>query len=229
MNVEKSELKMAMMQDLGKKFEARETMLTSEVYRFEGAITALKQAVEKIGALKGFYEKEVEEDKFEEKDLEVVARAVARCAGVVTSLIDLAQAQKLVKQGEAREAKSTLDVIEKAFNEEKARIANALKALEEGTIAEEEVVRSADGAPTLRVVDGRPVSDAAADLAARRAAARAEKEAKAESTAKVEEKVSEAPTPVEAPEAKTTPAPEPPVPQSSIPPTRRQIVTRRKR
>lgn len=180
MNVSKSELKMQMAQDLGKKFEERETALMAEAHRLEGAQGALKQAAEKFESVKAFYQKEVDEGKFEEKDLEIVMRAIDRCRGVVLSLADVAQAQKLMKQGEAQESKRSLDLIEKMYQDERDRLAFVLKGIEDGTITKEEVGRAIDGSTTLRVVDGRPTNDAATDLASRRAAARAEREGKTE-------------------------------------------------
>lgn len=175
MNVNKSEVKMAVAQDIGRQFEAREDGLKSEVHRLEGAAGALKQGAEKLDGIKDFYRKEAEEERFEEVNLEIVMRVIDRCRGVLINLSDTATAQKLVKVGEAQEAKRALDTIEKVYQDERARLSAVLAAIEGGELTQSEAA------------EGRPQNDAAADLAARRAAARAEK------ASKVDSDVSEAP------------------------------------
>lgn len=230
MNVQKSELKMALVKDIGKTLEDRETAHMAEVHRLEGATSALKQGAENLDSVKAFYQKEVEEEKFEEKDLEVVMKAIDRCRGILISLSDVAKAQKLVKQGEAQEAKKMSDLIEKLYHDERAKLAAVLKGIDDGTITSENVGRAVDGSPTIRVVDGgRPTNDTSADLAARRASARAERDSKvderaapeAPSAPAVEAKVPE-------PEVKA----EPPAPETPRPPTpspKRQVISRRQK
>lgn len=231
MNLSKSEMKMAVAQDIGKQFAEREDALSAEVRKLEGAQAGLKQASDKLESVKAFYQKEVNDGGFEEANLEMVMKAIDRCKGVLFNLAELAQAQKLVKQGEAQEAKKSMDLIEKIFTDEKLRVESVLKAIEDGEVPDAGEVR--------------PVNSAAADLAARRAAARAEKEAKAGETQETApepaqaapEAVPEAPVaPVAAapePEAAETPpaqeAPPPPEPRASLPTPRRQMIQRRKK
>jgi len=217
MNVQKSEMKMMLAQDIGKQFEEREKGLWSEAHRLEGANGALKQGAEKLESLKVFYNKEVDEDRLEEKDLAGILRAIDRCQGVLINLAELAHAQKLVKQGEAQGAKTALDMIEKIYEDERTKIGNVLQAVEEGKITPEEVGRAVDGSTTLRVVDGRPaMNDAAADIQARREEARLARE-KSEQAKTEPSKAEAAPAPV-------VPAPASPV----VPAVVKREVRRRK-
>jgi len=176
MNLQKSEMRMVMAQEMGKTFEARETALNAEVHRFEGAIGALKQCYEKMDSVKAFYQREVDDTKFDEKDLELVFRVIDRCKGVAESLADTAGAQKLMRQGEALEAKRSLDLVEKMFQDEHAKMTNVLANIEDGTLTDKDVSTNPDGSLSLRTVGGKPMSSAAADLDARRAEARAAKQ-----------------------------------------------------
>lgn len=224
MNLQKSEMRMVMAQEMGKTFEARETVLNAEVHRFEGAIGALKQCYDKMDSVKAFYQRETDDAKFEEKDLEMVFRVIDRCKGVAESLADTAGAQKLMRQGEALEAKRSLDLVEKMFKDEHAKMTNVLASIEDGTLTDKDVSTNPDGSLSLRTVGGKPMGSAAADLDARRAEARAAKQAAA-----VEMPAVVAAPVEEAKEATPAPAVVEEVPPQTVVPTsvRKQVVARR--
>jgi len=178
MNLAKAEMKALVTQDIGRQLEPREQSLRDEANRLEGANGALKQAIERFETLKSYYRKEVEEGHFEEANLDMVFRAIDRCAGAANNLAERAAAQRLVKLGEASEAKATMDLIEKLYNEEKKKVQAVTQAIEDGSLSPEDVSAAPGGGIAVRLVDGRPPRDAVDDdIDARRAAARAAKEA----------------------------------------------------
>lgn len=158
MNLQKAEMKMSVAREIGKKFEGQEEAALADVHRFEGAIAGFNQAIERLESVKVVYNAERDEGKLETPFLECAIKAIDRCRGVLVSLSDTAQAQKLVKQGEWINSKKTMDFLENLHNDEKQKLTGALEAIERGEIDPVSI--------------GRPQSAAAIDLQARKAEAR---------------------------------------------------------
>jgi len=178
MNVEKSELKMLITKEVGKRLSAQEEAAKQELYRNDGAIGALKQGIEKLENHKGYYKKKLMGEEMSPEEHTMVVTAIDQCKGILTNLSDAAFINKQIKQGEVLAFGKSENILSSMHEEERAKLETLYKAIEDGTITPD-----SDGSvrPSLQAARGKSV---VADLNERRAKAAKEKAEKKEGAAK---------------------------------------------
>lgn len=162
MNLDKSEFKMQLARNWGKKFEDFEENAKIIIYRLEGSAASLKKAAQALDESRSFYQKQVDDEIITMAECKLAMRVIDRCIGSLDNLAETDKINRLVKQGELLGYKKTLDFMEKEHTEEKKRVEGVLRAIESGE-------------PDLRLV-GKDTKSASDDIAKRRAEAKVEKE-----------------------------------------------------
>jgi hypothetical protein len=146
MNLEKSRLKLAITEGIGRDLEKSVEEAEIEVYRFQGACSALEQVKKLIGAKSVELKDEFLADKIvlDKDDPMAIAKfVVARFQGLVAevhSLSENAHANGVSIQGKANGIRAALEHVKKLFDTE----VNRLKAIEEQLKSGEIVVEDGD-------------------------------------------------------------------------------------
>lgn len=118
MNPEKAQLKMLVVQGLGSDLDSIETGLKEEMKRMEGALVAYRTAIQKLEDHKAFYR----DEEYEIETLGTIKKTIDRCKGIVMNLADQTQVNLFRVQGKIAGLEAALDVLEKTYNEEKAKL-----------------------------------------------------------------------------------------------------------
>lgn len=166
MNIKVSEMRVSILKDFGRKFEDFRKGAETEVFRFDGAISALKEATQKLEGYKASYKEKLSSGNMEMETHRQIMLAVDQCKGILINLTDSAIAQKLIKNGELQAYSRSFKFLEDAHSEEVTKLEGVLKAIEVGEIRQDSIDSSGGIRPNL---------SAAEDIASRRAAAKASK------------------------------------------------------
>jgi len=161
MNLDKSEIKIALAQDWGKRIEQMQDEAKAESLRLEGAKGALKQAVKSFDSVRQFYQEQIDAETLSADTAKEIMQAINRCSGVCVSLQDYSEAGKNAKLAQSAAFDLVIGMFEKDFNAERVKLQSIATSIESGEI-------QPDSGGNVR-----PINPAAVDLAARRAVARA--------------------------------------------------------
>jgi hypothetical protein len=216
MGIEKSELKKAILTDMGIKADDRLDSLTAELHRTEGAAKALKTASE--GMERDVFarlRRDLDEGKIEPEHAKQVDRYIHTCLNMLRHLAQQSGKLVPVMRGRREEAEEAVKRIKRDVDEEEAKIravelAEAAGTVQRGEDGEPETVSPASRGPQRRPVGVRP----GGSLKAQRAA---EEPPEGQETA---------PAPTAGPTApEEPPKPDPsPVPEPEPPPKRPKAV-----
>jgi len=138
MNVEKSEIKMLVAKELGKKLSEMKEAAGKDLHRNEGAAGALKQGFEKLEVHKGFYKKELMEDQISPEEHAQIMTVIARCQGILTNLSDAAVISKFIKQGEVLAYSKSNSIISSIHESERSKLEELYRAIENGEVVLED-------------------------------------------------------------------------------------------
>jgi hypothetical protein len=172
MGIEKSELKKAILQDMGIKADDRLDALTAELHRTEGGAKALTTAA---GGLENDVfarlRRDLDEGKIDTEAAKQVDRYLRTCVNMLQHLAKRSKVQVPVMQGRVDEAREAVHRIKKDCDAEEAKIlaVRLAEAAGEVTVTEEgdrEVVSSGEKGPSRRPVGVRPTGTLKAQRAA---------------------------------------------------------------
>ena len=139
MNFLKSDLKRAIIQDLGLKFDDMKEHREKQVQQFVGAKTVLAQTAKDIQTLHGAADRDLEEGKI--KDLEQLELAKLYVTRAMNS-VELKRVQvsnlELIERGKLEQASQTVEMMEKMYLKEQARMENILRQVKDGTLLVED-------------------------------------------------------------------------------------------
>ena len=169
MNLDKSEFKIDLARNWGRRFEEMETGTKTLVLRLEGNIDGLQKAAVALNESRNYYQQQVDDGQLTFEECKLAMKVIDRCIGSLDNLAEGAKVTRFMRQGELSGFKKVLDFLEKTHKEEVGRVKAVAAMVESGEV---------DPRGGLRVVDGeaRKVVSAADDIAQRRAEAKAEKE-----------------------------------------------------
>jgi hypothetical protein len=152
MIVKTSEIKRYVVQDLGKKFEARIEASKAEYHRLEGVCAVLKEEMFKgIESVKTYWTKELHDAAISPEVAKAVFAALDQCGGCARNLIESAAFRMQIENGKVQGLELASADCEAVFKEETKKITAIQEAIEKGTVDPEDA-----GRPPLRVVGMHP-------------------------------------------------------------------------
>ena len=167
MSLEKAELKMLMLQDLGNKFDDVLEEMGRDQCRTEGASKALSQAATVIAQLATLVDDDLDKERY---DIETATRIKQYISRATTQVSDMASAMtrnKLVAQGRREGIAQVVQMTKKEYDREEAKKKAIEKASEDPSlIAQDGLSRRLTGVhpgPTIkqrRLADSAPESEA---------------------------------------------------------------------
>jgi len=128
MTIEKAELKRLTVQNVAKRVEALKNKSTGEVDRCAGASQALKEATRGVESVKAKWKRDLQDEKISPAMHSAVVEATEECLGSLRNLMLKYETAKQQIIGEVRMADRAIDVCQRIFDEEEAKI----KAIESG-------------------------------------------------------------------------------------------------
>jgi hypothetical protein len=159
--IELTEMKMKTVQEVGRRLDDKLTAATVEVHRNEGARgVMLGNVIPGLESVKSVWRKDLENEVITPDVAALVFKAIDQCEGCVRNLAEKAQASIISKQGEIAAYRMSVDLCEKTFALESAKVKGILTALERGDEPPEPETSAAR--PTLRVVGLHPGGSIAA-------------------------------------------------------------------
>lgn len=159
--VELAEMKMKTVQEVGRRLDEKYESAKIEVHRNEGARGVLASNVlPGMESVKSVWKKELDNEVITPEVATLIFKAIDQCEGCVRNLIELSQAAIIKKQGEIDAYKMSIDMCEKTFAMENAKVKGLLEAMERGSAQEEPTPPA--GRPSLRVVGMHPGGSIAA-------------------------------------------------------------------
>lgn len=154
MNPAKTEIKLAMLRESGKRYDEQKLQVEGQLLRLDGQVAGFKTALERIQDLHAVLEEERDTELGGLDGEQQIAAAkfaktfLNRAWGCVASLKDSAEHKRAVAMGSAQTLARIVDELEKQHQAEIARLAALRAALEQGEIVME------DGDP-MYVGEGR--------------------------------------------------------------------------
>jgi hypothetical protein len=159
--IELAEMKMKTVQEVGRRLDEKQESAKVEVYRNEGARGVLTSNVlPGMEGVKSYWRKELDKEVLTPEVATLIFKAIDQCEGCVRNLIELSQAAIIRKQGEIEAYKMSIDMCEKTFAVENAKVKGLMEAMERGDVQGD--TQGPAGRPPLRVVGLHPGGSIAA-------------------------------------------------------------------
>ena len=159
MTIEKSKLKMAVLNEIGGEFDDSLEVAEQDIYRWEGAKTSLKGAKMAVERLLSHVRDDVKGQKITEEGAEAAQKYIRRAAGVIENLQAKAEVHEQRSHGRVEALRTAVKVIKKKYDAEEAK-AEAQENFEE--ISDDDVEPPKPGPADSRPVGTRPPNKIAA-------------------------------------------------------------------
>jgi hypothetical protein len=187
MGLDKAELKMLILNDLGCDFEDVKDNMLREMYQQEGAASALRQAAKAILGLSQLVDDDIEKGRYELEEAARLKEYISRAATQCEEMSKSARNQRLVSEGRMQGITHIVDLTKKKVEAEEAKLKALAAALEEAekTGGEVDMRRRPSGVrPGASVAQQRRAEEQAAQDEAAKAASEIMDHIKAESKSK---------------------------------------------
>jgi len=189
MNLQKSELKTALIREFSDKTQGLGVDANDELIKLEGAMGAFQLAARTLERNREFYRKQLLDEELSQEQYKLVMTVMDRDIGALQSLHATTQVEKQRKEGEVAAYKRMAELLSREHEAEISKVRNFKEAVQSGTVQME-----GDGT-------SRPQGlSAVEDLALRREEAKKAKEAALATTQETLQEVGDVETP--APKAK---------------------------
>lgn len=153
MNVNKAEIKIFTAHELGCRLDDLLESNTKDMYRLEGGVVALRQAVTALEGLLVVVDKEMDADKFDLEQAKEIKRYVQRSIQAVTNMVLNTDNNRIAYGGRMQALGLAVEVAKKYQDEESKKIA----ALQEA-VAQNRVVKDGDSHEMTDSDGGRPIA-----------------------------------------------------------------------
>lgn len=152
MGIDKSEIKMGTAHDIGALVDDMLEAANRDVFRSDGALTALSIAAKGLESIFVHVNKDVDDGKYDLEVAKTVKTYIQRCLGSVTSLLTNAEIQKIRSQGKIEAFQAAVKATKLVYDQEKAKRDALLRASDESSLLED----GARHAPSARPSGMRP-------------------------------------------------------------------------
>jgi len=152
-NVNKAEIKIFTAHELGCRLDDLLESNTKDMYRLEGGVVALRQAVTALEGLLVVVDKEMDADKFDLEQAKEIKRYVQRSIQAVTNMVLNTDNNRIAYGGRMQALGLAVEVAKKYQDEESKKIA----ALQEA-VAQNRVVKDGDSHEMTDSDGGRPIA-----------------------------------------------------------------------
>lgn len=164
MNLNKSQIKMALAQSWGLRLEEMRLGAEQEALRLNGAKQALSKASRNFDSIKAQYKDQLDKEEISQELYDESLKAVERCVDSLFSFRGATEASEIAYNGKVEAFKAALEFLEKEYSSEQQRLQAVLDAIEK---------EGSEGADESGGV--RPKDKAAEDLQKRKRAPRKKK------------------------------------------------------
>jgi hypothetical protein len=178
MSIDKSDVKIGAAHEIGCRLDDVLDGATKDMYRLEGAQTALQQAVKSIENFMKVVDKDLDDDKTDLETAKTIKTYIQKVHKAMTNLLAQSETNKLTQTGKVQAMQKAVEVTKKFKDEELAKAQNLraayvrmkeqLEAREKdsteaaGDVLEEKVARPVGMRPGLSIKERRKLEAAAA-------------------------------------------------------------------
>ena len=117
MSVEKSDIKIGAIHELGCRFDDSLELMEKDLYRFEGVIAAYRQVVQMADDFRGVIEKDLASQKLSHEAYEVVKGYFDKLSNILNQQSDKSESNKFIQQGKLQAMQMAVQIA-KRFKEE---------------------------------------------------------------------------------------------------------------
>lgn len=153
MNVNKAEIKIFTAHELGCRLDDLLESNTKDMYRLEGGVVALRQAITSIEGLLAVVDKEMDAEKFDLEQAKEIKRYIQRAAQILTNLALNTDNNRIAYGGRMQALELAVGVAKKYQDDESKKVA-ALGA----AMAQNRVVKDGDSHEMVDTEGDRPVA-----------------------------------------------------------------------
>lgn len=153
MNVNKAEIKIFTAHELGCRLDDLLESNTKDMYRLEGGVVALRQAVTALEGLLVVVDKEMDADKFDLEQAKEIKRYVQRSIQAVTNMVLNTDNNRIAYGGRIAALTSAVEIAKKYQAEESKKVASLQEA-----VAQNRVIKDGDSHEMTDSDSGRPVA-----------------------------------------------------------------------
>ncbi len=165
MSIEKSEVKVAAAHEIGCRLDDALEATTKDLYRLEGAVTALKQAVQIVESIGKVVDKDMDDGRFGLEEATHIKQYLHRATLMVTNLQTNAESNRVAQTGKIQAMETAVKIAKNFKDAEDAKAQTLRTALAQaranGTSEER---RPVGGHPGLTIKEQR-LAEAAAQSA----------------------------------------------------------------
>jgi hypothetical protein len=152
-NVNKAEIKIFTAHELGCRLDDLLESNTKDMYRLEGGVVALRQAITALDGLLAVVDKEMDADKFDLEQAKEIKRYVQRAVQVVTNMTLNTDNNRIAYGGRIAALTSAVEIAKKYQAEESKKVASLQEA-----VAQNRVTKDGDSHEMTDSDSGRPVA-----------------------------------------------------------------------
>lgn len=169
MSFEKAGLKIGTAQEIGCRLDDVLESTSKELWRLEGAVVYLKQAVAALESIGNLVDKEMDDGAFDLETAKYIKKYLIRSQQVVTNLSIQAENNRWTTAGKVTAMETAVKVTKKFQEEEQAKLAALQAAVQRGDVVQQgnsHVVAVAGGSRPLGVHPGTPLKESRQEEAA---------------------------------------------------------------
>jgi hypothetical protein len=152
-NINKAEIKIFTAHELGCRLDDLLESNTKDMYRLEGGVVALRQAITALEGLLAVVDKEMDADKFDLEQAKEIKRYVQRAVQVVTNMTLNTDNNRIAYGGRIAALTSAVEIAKKYQAEESKKVASLQEA-----VAQNRVIKDGDSHEMTDSDSGRPVA-----------------------------------------------------------------------